>query len=392
MNKKKINVAIFWDRMGGTTEAKLAGMEVRHLNQIGVNTDLLLIERQIPDKYRKLLCDIKIYCLEDYIPKILRANFKIPGFSFFSLSHMTSPLYSPLVFRRKYDIIVSHGTFTCLTARNLRKYRGLPYLAHIWDPMSYILQKVYVDTFLSHFQKFLVPIGTRVDKFILKEAEAIILPAKYHMDLVKRLTERPIEIVYPAVNSTSEIPVKRGNYILAVMKRWEEMKKPLFLLDLLERLKKKGIKAPLIMVGSWKTQRTYEDFVREAKRRNVLKQIELKGEVVSNEELSRYYFGARVLIHPISVSGFGMTALEAAAHGTPIIFPKDSGVTDLFVHGVHGFFPKQGDLDSFVEYSEILLFDERKAWKMGFDAWQVAKEYTWLRHTKRLHEVIEKYI
>jgi glycosyltransferase involved in cell wall biosynthesis len=351
-----------------------------------------LIERQIPVQYKNLLYDVKIDRLEDHVPTILRANFKIPGFSYFSLSHITSSLYSPLVFRKKYDIMVCHGTFTYFTARNLRKYRGLPYLAHIWDPISYILQNVYVDTPLSHFQKFLVPIGTSVDKFILEEAEAVILPCKYHMDRVKRLTKRPIEIVYPAVNCASEIPAKRGNYILAVMKRWEKMKKPLFLLDLLERLKKKGIKVTLIMVGSWKTQRTYEDFVREAKSRNILEQLEIKGEVVSNEELSRYYFGARALIHPISVSGFGMTALEAAAHGTPIIFPKDSGVTDLFVHGVHGFFPKMGDLDSFVEHSETLLSNERKAWEMGFNAWQVAKEYTWLSHTRRLREVIEKYI
>lgn len=388
MNKKKINIAIFWDRMGGTTEVKLAGEEIRHLNQIGVDADLLLIERQIPIKYRNLLYDIKIYCLENYIPKILRLNFRIPGFSFFSLSHITSSLYSPIVFRRKYDIIISHGTFTCFTSRNLRKYRGLPYLAHIWDPISYIVQKAYVDRPLRHFRKLLAPLGFSLDGLILKEARAVILPSKYHMDRMKKLTQKPIEIIYPGINPASEIPSKRGDFLLAVA-RWEKGKKPFFLLDILERLKEKGVKAPLVMIGPWKTQR--QDFIEEAKSRNILKQIELAGEVVSKEELSKYYFRARALIHPINES-FGMTGLEAAAHGAPIIFPQGSGVTDLFVNSVHGFFPKEGDLEGFVKYSETLLSDERKAWKMGFNAWRVTKKHTWLNHAKRLREVVKKYI
>jgi len=389
MRKIKLDIAIFWDRIGGITEAKLAGEEVRHLNKLGIDAELLLIEQQIPAKFKDFLYDLKIDALESQVPKIFRVNFRIPGFSFFSLSHLTSPLYSPLVLRRKYDIIISHGTFACFTARNLRKYRGLPYLAHIWDPISYILQKAYVQSPIYHFQKILVPLGTSLDRLILEEAEAIILPSKYHMNRMGKLTEKSIEVVYPGVNSATKVPSKRDDYILAVA-RWERGKKPFFLLALLEGLKKRGTRATLVMVGRWKTQRIRESFFREAKSRNVLNQI-INLKEIDETTLSRYYFGARMLVHPITES-FGMIGLEAAAHGAPIIIPKRSGVTDLFNDGVHGFFPEEEDLDSFVEHAEILLSNERRAWKMGFDAWQVARKYTWTNHARRLYEVVKKYI
>ncbi len=390
MRKEKLDIAIFWDRMGGITEAKLASEEVRHLKKLGIDTELLLIEQQIPAIFKDFFYDMKIDALENHVPKIFRVNFRIPGFSFFSLSHITSPLYSPLVLQRKYDIIISNGTFTCFTARNLRKYRGLPYLAHIWDPISYILPKAYAQSPLHHFQNILVPLGYRLDRLILEEAEAIILPSKYHMNRMKKLTEKSIEVVYPGVNPATEVPSKRGDYIIAVA-RWERGKKPFFLIDLLEGLKKRGTIATLVMLGRWKTQRIHVDFLREAKNRNVLNQIKIVKEVIDVTALSKYYFGARMLVHPITES-FGMIGLEAAAHGAPIIIPKGSGVTDLFNNGVHGFFPEEGDLDLFVEYAEMLLSDERRAWKMGFDAWQVARRYTWTNHARMLYEIVQKYV
>jgi glycosyltransferase involved in cell wall biosynthesis len=86
---------------------------------------------------------------------------------------------------------------------------------------------------------------------------------------------------------------------------------------------------------------------------------------------------------------FGMIALEAAAHGAPIIVPKGAGVTDLFSHGVHGFFPEEGDTVAFTEYVRRLVVDERAAWKIGYHAWEVAKNYTWDNHAKSLGDVLQ---
>jgi glycosyltransferase involved in cell wall biosynthesis len=61
----------------------------------------------------------------------------------------------------------------------------------------------------------------------------------------------------------------------------------------------------------------------------------------------------------------------------------------LFIHGVHGYFPKEGDVKEYVEYLAELMSNERLAWKMGYKAWKVAKRYTWEMHAERLVKVIK---
>jgi glycosyltransferase involved in cell wall biosynthesis len=86
-----------------------------------------------------------------------------------------------------------------------------------------------------------------------------------------------------------------------------------------------------------------------------------------------------------------MIPLEAAAHGCPIIIPKRAGVTDLFTDGIHGFFPDEGDVEGFAVSAAKLVANERLAWKMGYDAWNAAKEHTWDNHAKTLAAVLERY-
>ena len=88
--------------------------------------------------------------------------------------------------------------------------------------------------------------------------------------------------------------------------------------------------------------------------------------------------GARTLIHPI-VEAFGLTVLEAAAHGCPAIIPKGSGVSDLFVHGETAFFPQEGDLEEYLQYVEALR-EAKFAFIMGRKAREISKHYSWEKH------------
>jgi glycosyltransferase involved in cell wall biosynthesis len=107
---------------------------------------------------------------------------------------------------------------------------------------------------------------------------------------------------------------------------------------------------------------------------------------VDEERKTKLFLSARVLVHPI-FEAFGVMGLEAAACGCPLIIPRGSGVSELFEDGVHGFFPKEGDVETFANCLDLLLADERKALKMGEAAWKVAKRYTWEAHARKILEV-----
>jgi glycosyltransferase involved in cell wall biosynthesis len=385
MVRSALRTAVFMDRLPPGSSAKVAGQEVRQLNELGFDSELLLIKREVSGPDREHLNAVTTASLEDSIPRPLRLGMQIPGFSFFSSFHLTAPIYGPLTLKKKYDLIVAHGTYTCFTAYSLKKIRRIPYVAFLWDPIAYILQKVYNDTALRTALPFLRPIGKVLDKIISDASEVVLLPSKFHLARMKDITNTAIEILYPGVDASEALPKTRGDYILAVA-RWERGKKPFFYLDLLEALRREKLTSQLVMVGPWKDSLLLNRFLKEAESRGLRGFLDLHGPP-SNSELVELYRGAGLLVHAVTES-FGMIGLEAAAHGCPFIIPKGSGVTDLFSDGVHGFFPSEGDTDAYAKAVSELFFDRRRTFEMGRKAWEVARQFTWRSHAEHLGKVL----
>ncbi len=380
-------VAVFMDKLVFGALPIIAKEEVNNLRRIGVNASLLLIKRG-RELYDNEMNSIEMELLEDQSSLLSKAGLKVPGFSFLSSFHLLAPLLS-VKFKICYDLLITHGTYTCFTAYSLKRIRGIPYVAYIYDPITYILRKVYSNESLRHLFPFLIALGKTLDSLITNSSEAVVLLSKYHLNYIKDITDRPVHIVYPGTEVAERIPSERGSYLLAVA-RWERGKKPFFLLDVLKALRRNGIRAKLLMDGPWKPPTLRIEFLRQVKNDNLQAQVRVGGPA-RRQELLELYTQARALIHP-TVEAFGMIGLEAAAHGAPIILPRGSGVTELFVHGVQGFFPDEGDIDAYAEYAKQLIVNDRLAWKMGYQAWEVAKTYSWEYHAKNLVSVLESVV
>lgn len=59
----------------------------------------------------------------------------------------------------------------------------------------------------------------------------------------------------------------------------------------------------------------------------------------TDEETSWLYGSAQALVMP-GIEDFGITGLEAAQHGVPVILPPESGVAELLDQGVHAIYSK----------------------------------------------------
>jgi glycosyltransferase involved in cell wall biosynthesis len=380
-NEDSPRIGVLMDKLVFGALPRIAREEVNNLQRLGLNTSLLLIKRgEIDYEIKNLKTDF----LEDQSSILSKMGLRVPGFSFFSAFHFVAPMLA-LKFKIKPNLLISHGTYTCFTAYSLRKTKGIPYFAYIYDPMTYILRKVYSDASLRYVLAFLLPLANKLDRLIVNSSEGVILLSKHHLTSIKQMTDKPVHIVYPGTDVAERIPSERGNYLLTVA-RWERGKNPFFLLALLKNLRQKGVRATLLMDGPWKPPSLRAEFLQRVKKDGLQSDVSLIGPS-GRDALSRLYMRARALIHPTE-EAFGMTGLEAAAHGAPIIFPRGSGVTDLFTHGVQGFFPKEGDLDEFASGVQKLTLDERLAWRMGQAAWDVAKNFTWEKHARTLSEVL----
>ena len=385
-----MRIGILTDKLHSGSTPKVIGEEVRYLRDLGHDAEAISIMEGLPkgDQYRDFLEGLPLRFLSrEFHPLFKKLSFRFPFFAFFSSFHLLSLYFSTQVIRRReYDAIVSHATYTCLTAKRLWKKKDIPYFAFIWDPISYILPKCYGDRSLKHLFPILLPLGSKLDSYLLSDALVVMTCSHFHLNLLRTKTDKPIEVVYPGCEPIEELPQKRGDYILGV-DRWDIGNTPNKLLGMMKLLPSQ---AKLLVVGFWHPSQLRERFEKDVKRQGLSEQVKVMGPA-NKKLLTKLYSQARVLVHP-NEEVFGFVPHEAAACGCPIIMPATSGNTEIYKHGVHGFFPPKFDVDEYAKYVGKLIADERLAWRMGNEAWKVAKNYTWKEHALALEKVITKYV
>lgn len=364
---------------------KTAIEEARNLNQLGHEACLLVLMREGSEYFdKKDVSGVKVRFLSDDYPLFFKRSFKFPIFSFLSSLYLLSPFLAPWhVKKREFDIVVSHGTTTCFTAQALWRVKKIPFVAIIHDPMLYILNKVYSRTALKHFFPVIAPLLIFLERSFVRDSLVALTGSHVHSEFLKETDRVTPQVLYYGCHPLAAIPKKRGRYLLA-NSRWEEEKNPSFLLNLLKAIPKSKLK----IAGSWTKNQDYQKFLSQIKKAGLEKRVEIIPSF-KEKDSPLLFASARVLVHP-HFEAFGIGGLEAASHGCPLIFPAGSGVSELFEHQVHGFFPKKTAVKDYKKFIKKLLDDERLAWQMGKTAWEkVKKNYTWKAHTLNLVQIIK---
>lgn len=94
------------------------------------------------------------------------------------------------------------------------------------------------------------------------------------------------------------------------------------------------------------------------------------------EETALYYGAADVLLHPARLEGYGLTALESLAAGTPVVASDVGGLRDAVLDGVDGFLLPR-DERIFADRIIQLLRDEELRREMGRRGRERALRRTW---------------
>ncbi|MEM2141527.1 glycosyltransferase [Nitrososphaera sp.] len=388
MPKDRMNIGVIIDEIASGSAPKIIGQEVRALQRLGHDTESLVLKGGYSPVYNFHMEGVRVRNLMDEMPSIVRStDMKIPGFSFFSMHHLTSPLFAPGVIKdREYDVLVTHSTYTCFTTKKLKQKRHIPYIPFIWDPMSYILPHVYSTTSLGKFMPLLEPIARWADRFILTECEAVITSGRLHHPLLRTLTDKDLEILYPGCFPVSDVNEKRENFIIT-FDRWDIGNTPHIFLDMMPKLEK-DIK--LVVAGHWHPESIKDSFTAQIKEKGLEGRVELIGPL---DEKMIIDMCSRALVHVhTNKEVFGMQSLEAAACGCPIIIPEGSGVTELFENSKHGFFLKEGDIDEHAKYINELYANPEYARKIGRAAWEAARKQTWQKHGEDLLAIINRHV
>lgn len=385
-----MKIGILIDRLNVGGVEKIAIEQVRALRAAGEDAILVVLRKKavVDNVFPDLLDGIPISYLDERLNPMLKFSFGVPGFHFFSIFHITYPLFLPYVVKKnEFDYIIAHGTYTSLSAVAFKRKNRINFSSFIWDPASYIIGRVYKGRFVAPILYVIKKMAIKLDAYLIKNMSRVLVGGQSHNDFIRSLSlDKKIEIIYPSVHPLNQQSKKEG-YVLMVT-AWKDGKHPEYILTLAERIPSMQVK----MAGKWVDDSYKQYFDNLVYEKGLQDQIEVIGSV-SEQELGNLYARAQVLLQTNDDRGFGMPALEAASAGTTFIIPEGQGVCELFVHKKHGFYTKEQDTDTIVSILNKLLSDDKLAYSMGDSAMtRVKKYYSWSRHAQSLIKIINEDI
>jgi glycosyltransferase involved in cell wall biosynthesis len=108
---------------------------------------------------------------------------------------------------------------------------------------------------------------------------------------------------------------------------------------------------------------------------------------VPQSQLAAIYQDAQVFVFPALLEGMGLVVLEAMASGLPVI-TTPNGPGDLVRDGVDGFVVPIRDVDAIVEKLEYLRAHPEERLRMGQNARERAKMFTWEHYRAKVTDLI----
>jgi glycosyltransferase involved in cell wall biosynthesis len=96
---------------------------------------------------------------------------------------------------------------------------------------------------------------------------------------------------------------------------------------------------------------------------------------VPAEDLPALYHAADAFVMPSLEEGFGMTAVEALACGTPVVGTRVGAIPDIVSEGSTGYLTAPGDVEELVDALDSVLSADRS--ELAQSAQAHAREYSW---------------
>jgi glycosyltransferase involved in cell wall biosynthesis len=246
--------------------------------------------------------------------------------------------------REQYDFFIIAGDWAMSGAVNNHPniwYVHSP-LNELWAFTDFIKKEILsfwkkpiYDLWVYFNRRLSLQYSTQVDYWVCNSLNTKQRIAKfYHQDA---------QVIYPPVKTTECQGGGDGGYYLSVNRLVTHKR-----LDLQMEAFAKLSKERLVVVASYEKGvaqfEDYKKYIEKIKPDNV----EIKHWLTS-QELSHLYANCRAFITTAANEDFGLTAVEAMAHGKPVIAPCEGGYPESIISGSTGLLIEQIDAAKLVD-------------------------------------------
>ncbi|MFI5394431.1 MAG: glycosyltransferase family 4 protein [Candidatus Binatia bacterium] len=113
---------------------------------------------------------------------------------------------------------------------------------------------------------------------------------------------------------------------------------------------------------------------------------------VSEAEKIRWLHRAHALVYPSPKEGWGISTIEAAACGTPVLASDSEGLRDAVRHGETGFLVPHTDVQAWAARMTELLTDADLRARLGAASHQWARQFDWDVEAEKMRRIIEEVV
>lgn len=138
-------------------------------------------------------------------------------------------------------------------------------------------------------------------------------------------------------------------------------------------------------------EKVYRELENLTKNLGLEKHVKFEGEVDTERKIE-LLTKAWVYVMPSMKEGFGISALEAQACGTPVVGYKVPGLIDCVKNNVTGLLASDGDFKALADAIKRLLLEKELILKMANNAIKYAKSFSWENSADKFYNFLMKIL
>lgn len=255
--------------------------------------------------------------------------------------HSHSPLsmgWTALWLQKRYGFIHFHTYHTLLVDY-------LHYIPRFFRPTKKVIQE-FSKWFCSEVDCTIAPTIEMKNELMAygMKKPIHVIPTGIDTDLFR--TAAPIDL-----RAKHHLP--KESFIALFAGRIAKEKNIVFLLEVVERMIRKGLSFYLILVGNGPF---FEELSEIVRKKRLSENVIFAGEM-KREELASYYRSADCFTFASTTETQGLVVLEALAAGLPVIAVAQKGVKSSLSEGEGSFLTEHPNVDFFVEKALLLMKD-----------------------------------
>lgn len=296
----------------------------------------------------------------------------------------------------KPDIIHSHCEFFSYEyARRIAHKCGSP-LVHTY----HTLYDQYLG-YVTPFQKLNKPLVGIISKLRLKKVSLLIAPTlKVQNTLLDYKIKNPIAVIPTGIDLAqyhyrftdsirnemrAKLGIPKNAFVLLFLGRLGEEKNPQELINFFTKAAPFHPDLFLLIVGSGPAEKTLKKLAQKSGFAN---RILFTG-MVSPEDVQNYYQLGDVFVNASTSESQGLTYIEAAANGLPLLCRKDACLDGVLFNGENGFY--YTNEDDFLERLHLFIYASQWYQNAKRRSEEIATSYDKAIFAERIEDVYNSF-